>query len=80
MDGECTRLDEAVSNPVPSEARLAPGWKGWSGVLGDLLLNLLMIVAGTVTSFRQMHPCFTKAVHPTYWCNLRQGESFGLLK
>ena len=41
-DRECNRLPEAVSDPVSSEARLAPGLVGqvWSGVLGDFLLNL----------------------------------------
>ena len=54
MDGECTRIAEDISNPVSSEARLAPGWKYWSGVLGNFLLNFSKIIANDVTSFQQM--------------------------
>ena len=45
--GECTHLDEAVSNTNSSEDHLAPGMvgQGWSGALGDLLLNLSTIIA-----------------------------------
>ena len=80
MEGECTRLGEAVSNPVSSEARLAPGLvgRGWSEVLGNFLLNLSIIVANAVTPLRQMYPCFAKAGHPTSWCNLRWWGSSGL--
>ena len=80
MDGECTCLAEAVSDPVSSEARLASVWRGWYGVLGGFLLDFLTIVANAVTSFRQMWPCFSKAGHPTSWWNLRRGGSSGLLK
>ena len=54
MDGGCTRIDEAVSDPFSSEARLAPGWQGWSGVLGDFLLIFSTIVSDAVASLRQM--------------------------
>ena len=54
MDGGCTRIDEAVSDTFSSEARLAPGWQGWSGVLGDFLLIFSTIVSDAVASLRQM--------------------------
>ena len=56
MDGECTHLAEAVSDPVSSEAHLAPGLvgRGWSGIPGNLLLNLLTIVDDAVMSFWNM--------------------------
>ena len=54
MDRECTRIDEAVSDPISSEAYLALGWRDWSVILGNLSLNLLTIVTGAVNSFRKM--------------------------
>ena len=56
MHGECTRLDEVVSNPVSSDARLAPGLvgQGWYGILRNFFLNLSTIFANTVLSLRQM--------------------------
>ena len=56
MDRECTRIVEAVSDPVSFEARIAPGLVGqvWSGVLWNFLLNLSKIVADAVTSFWHM--------------------------
>ena len=54
MDGGCTRIYEAVSDTVSSEDHLSPGWRSWSGVLVNLLLNLSTIVADAVTFFRKM--------------------------
>ena len=55
MDGECSHLADTVYNTVSSEASLAPGLvgRGWSGVFGNFLLNLLTIFANAVTYFRQ---------------------------
>ena len=56
MDGECTRIDEVVSNMESSVYLLAPGLVGkcYSGALGNFLLNLSKIVANAVTSFCHM--------------------------
>ena len=55
-DRECTCLSDAASYPVSSKACLSPGLvgRGWSGALGNFLLNLTMIVADAVASFWYM--------------------------
>ena len=55
MDGEYNRLAEAVSDTISSEACIDPGWQGWSGVLGDFLLNLSTFVADAVPYIWQMY-------------------------
>ena len=58
MDMECTCIAEEVSYPDSSQDCLQSGLvgQGWSGALGDFLLNLSKIVADAVTSFRNMQP------------------------
>ena len=56
MDGECTRISDAASDTVSSEASFTSGLarQGCSGVLGNFSLNLVTIVSNTVMSFRNM--------------------------
>ena len=82
IDGECTRLSEAISNPDSSVALIVPGLegRGWAGAFGKFLLNLSTIVADSVMYLWYMYPCFANAIHPNSWWSLSRGELSGLLK
>ena len=56
MNRECTLLDKEDSNTHSSVTILVLGLVGlgWSGALGNLLLNFSTIATDAVTSFRHM--------------------------
>ena len=69
IDGECTRLAEAISNPDYSVDLITTYLvgQGWEGAFSNLLLNLSAIVADSVTPFKHTYPHFANARHPTSW-------------